>query len=165
MPFQMGFSRESLSGKPPVPAGMYKLRLTGFKLALSKAGDSVNYNPQFEIIDNPEYDGRKVFETMNSKGAWVLQDMSHACGQLLVELQDGNQGTEAATFVLPGIWANADVYPDDPSKWEYTGPLTNATLEAELYEHEYNGKKSNKVKQFICKVPGCTVKHSTNLAG
>lgn len=164
MPFNMSFSTESLAGKPPVPAGWYTLRLSGFKQEGSKNKDSVNLNPQIEVINHPEYDGRKVFETMNTKGSWVIRDMVHACGQHMVELQDGNQGTQAANWTMPGVWNKIDQFPDDPSKWEYLGPLTNAVFEAELYEDDYNGKKSNKIRQFKCILPGCQVKHSTNLA-
>jgi hypothetical protein len=165
MPFNMGFSHESLSGKPPVPAGWYKLRLIKFKPAASKGKDSINLNPELEVIDNLEHDGRKVFETLNTKGAWVIQDLVHACGMQMVEIQDGNQGTEAASYTMPGIWDKSDQFPEEPEKWEYQGPLTNAVFEAELYLHEYNGKKSNKVKQFKCAIPGCTERHSTNLSG
>jgi hypothetical protein len=163
MAFAMNFGRESLSGKPPVPAGRYRLRLNGFKQELSKGKDSINLNPQFEVIDNPEHNGRKIFESLNTKGAWVIQDMVHATGNQMVEVQDGNQGTEAANFTPPGIWLHSDENPDDPTKWEYAGPLMNATLEVEVYESEYNGRKSNKIRQYFCTIPGCVEKHSTNL--
>lgn len=166
MPFQMGYSKEQLSGKPPVPQGWYQLRLSGFKPKVAGQNkDSINYNPQIEVINNPEYDGRKIFENLNSKAGWIIQDLVHACGQQLVEVQDGNQGTEAAIWTIPGFWANADQFPEEPEKWEYQGPLTNAVFEAEVYISEYNGKKSNKIMQYKCSIPGCTERHSTNLAG
>jgi hypothetical protein len=166
MPFQMGFSREQISGKPPVPAGWYQFRVTGFKPKVAgQAKDSVSLNPQIEVINNPEHDGARVFENLNTKAGWIINDFVHACGQTLVEVQDGNQGTDAATMVPPGVWANTDQFPDEPEKWEYQGPLTNAVFEAETYISEYQGKKSAKIRQYKCAVPGCTERHSTNLAG
>jgi hypothetical protein len=83
----------------------------------------------------------------------------------MAEVQDGNQGTEAANFTIPGFWANADQFPEEPEKWEYQGPLTNATFDAEVYISEYNGRKSAKIRQYKCIIAGCTERHSTNLAG
>ena len=164
MPFNMNFSTESLSGKPPVPDGWYQLRLSGFKQEASSKKDSINLNPQIEVINHSEYDGRKVFESMNTKGTWVIRDLVHACGLHMVEVQDGNQGTEAANWTMPGVWNKSDQFPEEPDKWEYLGPLTNAVFTAELYTKDYQGRKSNKIRQFKCAVPGCTVKHSMNLA-
>lgn len=165
MPFNMNFSKEQLSGKPPVPAGWYQLRLTGFKpKVVGKDGDkSISFNPQIEVINNPEHDGGKVWENLNSKAGWIINDLCHACGQPLVEVQDGNQGTEAASFTMPGVWINSDTSPEEPEKWEYQGPLMNAVFEAETTITEYNGKKSAKIKQYKCSIPGCTMRHSTNL--
>lgn len=165
MPFSMNFTRESLAGKPPIPAGWYKFRVTGFKPKIAGANkDSVSFNPQIEVIDNPEHDGSRVFENLNSKAPWIIQDFVHACGLQLEVVQDGNQGTAAETTTIPGVWINADTNPDEPEKWEYAGPLVNATFEAETYPNEYNGKTSAKIRQYKCAVTGCTERHSTNLA-
>jgi hypothetical protein len=164
MPFNMNFTRESLSGKPPIPAGWHKFRVTGFKPKVAGPNkDSVSFNPQIEVIDNPELDGSKVFENLNSKAPWIINDFVHGCGMTLETVQDGNEGTEAENKSIPGFWLNADTNPDEPEKWEYQGPLMNAVFEAESYINEYNGKKSAKIKQYKCAVPGCTEKHSTNL--
>jgi hypothetical protein len=169
MPFAMSASKEELSGAPPLPAGWYKLQVKAFKPKASAVKppatvpDSFNMNAEFEVIGNAQFDGRKCFAGLNSKAWFIIMNFVHACGLQMEELQDGNQGTEAANFAIPGVWEDSDKYPDDPSKWRYLGPLTNATFEAELAETEYQGKKRNEVRQFKCVIPGCTERHSTNL--
>lgn len=165
MTFNMGFSKGSLEGPPPVPEGFYTLILKGFKQSKSKNGDSVNLNPEIEIVgnSNPEFNGRKVFESMNVGGAWVVRDLVHACGFPMEVVKDGNEGTDAENQQIPGIFEKADQFPEDPSQWKYQGPLLNRTFQAELAISEYQGRKSNKIRQFICQVSGCQAKHSTNL--
>lgn len=163
MAFQMNYSKEELSGKPPVPSGMYTLQLKGFKPKAAKNGESVSLNAEFSIIGHSEYEGRRVFAGLNSKAPWQLIDFVHSTGLAMEEVQDGNQGTEAASYTIPGIFENADKFPEDPSQWKYLGPLTNKTFQAELGETEYQGKKRNEVNQYICAIPGCAEKHSTKL--
>jgi len=100
---------------------------------------------------------------MNSKAGWILNDFVHAMGLRMEEIQDGNQGTEAASYTIPGVFENADKFPDDPSQWKYLGPLVNKTLECELAITEYQGRQRNEIRQFRCAVPDCSDKHSTNL--
>ena len=64
---------------------------------------------------------------------------------------------------IPGIFKGESEHPDKPSEWEYMGPLTNKIFEAEICTKEWMGKKSNRVKQFKCAVPGCAERHITNL--
>jgi hypothetical protein len=163
MAFSMGYSKEELSGKPPAPAGKYTLQVKKFKPKASKAGDSFSMNAEMEIIGNAEQEGKRVFASLNSKAGFIIVDFVHACGLQMEEVQDGNQGTDAAVYTIPGVWEDADKFPEDPSQWKYLGPLTNKTLEVELAETEYNGKKRNEVRQFFCSVPACPDKHSTNL--
>lgn len=163
MAFQMSYSKDELSGAPPVPAGPYTLQLKGFRPRASKDGQSVSLNAEMEIIGADEYKGRRVFAGLNSKAGFITFDFVHACGCEMEEVQDEFAGTEKANLTIPGIFDGADANPDDPTKWKYQGPLTNKTLRVELAETEYQGKKKNEVRQFHCAVPGCTEKHSTNL--
>lgn len=158
MPFNMNFSRESLSGSDPAPSGWYQLQFKGFKQVASNNKDSINLNPQFEIINHPEHDGKKVWSTMNTKGTWVINDFVHATGN---QMQAVNGDPDSLS--IPGVFKDIDSFPDNPEKWEYLGPLTNSVFEAEVFISDWNGKKSSKVKQFKCAVPGCTERHSTNL--
>jgi hypothetical protein len=171
MAFQMGFSKDELQGKPPVPAGWYILQLKGFKPKASKPkppsteSESWNMNAEFEIINHPEHSTRKVFAGFNSKIPWAIVDFVHATGLRMEEVQNGDEGTEKALFVIPGVWENIDKFPDDPSKWNYLGPLVNRTVEVELAEIPATGqyKAKNEIRQFKCAVQGCVDKHSTNL--
>jgi hypothetical protein len=163
MAFQMNFSKEELSGAPPVPAGWYTVQFKQFKPRASKAGDSASLNAELAIVAPTEYENRRVFVGMNTKMAFMWPDFVHAAGLPMEEVQDENAGTEKANYTLPGVFENSDTAPDKPETWKYLGPLTNKTMEVELCETEYQGKKRNEVRQFKCAVAGCTDKHSTNL--
>ena len=169
--FSMNFSKEQLEGAAPVPAGPYKLLFKGFKQKPAKvkegqtASESLNLNPQFEIVENAEYEKRKVFAGLNTKAPWIIKDFVHACGLQMEEVQDEFAGTEKANHTIPGVFLGAD----DPSKkvedWEYQGPLLNKVIDVELAFVPAGGgfKEKNEVRQYVCAVPGCTEKHSTNL--
>lgn len=163
MGFQMGYSKDQLSGASPVPAGPYTLQFKQFRPKASKDKESWSLNAELEIVGNAEYDGRKVFASLNSKAPWIQQDFLHAAGLDWEVVQDSNVGTEKECKTLPGIFENADTDPEHPENWKYLGPLTNKTMQVEVAETEYQGKKRNEIRQYICAVPGCTEKHSTNL--
>jgi len=164
MPFGMNFNREQLHGKPPAPPGWYVLQIKNFKPKVAGDNkDSVSLNAELAIVGSGEQDGKRVFCSLNSKAGWILFDFVHGTGLDMEEVQDGNQGTEAASFTIPGVFENADKFPDDPTQWKYLGPLTNKTLEAELAITEYQGRQRNEVRQFRCAVQNCTEKHTTNL--
>jgi hypothetical protein len=171
MGFQMSYSKEELTGAPPVPAGMYTLQFKGFKpkAAKIKQGESesssVNLNPELTIITPTEYESRKIFAGMNSKAGFILIDFVHACGLVMEEVQDENTGTEKASYTIPGIFEGSEQYPTEPEKWKYLGPLTNKTFQAEVAEipAQDGFKAKNEVRQYICAVPGCQEKHSSNL--
>lgn len=153
----MNFKPESFNQGDPVPEGWYKLQFGGFKPEFTKAKDGINLQPILIIVQNTEYDGRRVFSGIGTKFTPGIKDLVHACG-LQLEKVDGTQDTK-----IPGIFKGEAEHPDDPSKWDYLGPMTNKVFEAEVCIREYNGKKSNRVKQYKCSVPGCTERHITNL--
>lgn len=171
MAFQMDYAKDELSGAPPLPAGPYTLQFKGFKPKAAKpkppstVSESVNLNPELVVIGHPEYDGRRVFAGLNSKAGFIIEDFVHACGIPMEVVQDENAGTEKERHTIPGVFDGRDTHPDEPDQWKYLGPLLNKTLQVELAEiPAQNGfKAKNEVRQYICAVPGCTEKHSTNL--
>jgi len=167
----MGLKKEDLSGPPPVPNNVYFLQVSGFRPKIAKSGESLNYNGEFTIVQNPQYDGRKVFHPLNTAFAIAIWDFVHACGcemeTITVPISaDEDQHEES---VLPGIFEGAADNPDNPEKWgKYMGPLTNKIFKAELTTTTYQGKQKNEIRMFFCALPGCAtkypdVKHSTNL--
>ena len=80
MAFKMGFSREEISGPVPVPAGWYTLQIKCFRPKVSKDKESVSFNAELAIINNPEYENRRVFVGLNTKGGWIFPDFVHATG-------------------------------------------------------------------------------------
>jgi len=150
----MGASVESLQGPSAFPGGIYELRLDGFEPKFSKDKGSVNYNPKFIVVNHPTLNDRRVFDNLNSKAGWVQLDLCHALGFEMEVIGD--------TAFLPGEFQGPD---NNPTDWHYIGPLVGRTLKVEIAEVDYKGKTNNKIKRFLCVVPGCKAKHSENLIG
>jgi hypothetical protein len=171
MAFQVGASRQQLSGPPPVPNNIYTLQVAGFKPRLSKAQDSLNYNAEFTVINEPAFENRKIFASLNTKFFQAIRDFVHATGNQCEVATVTNPETAQIEeiFVLPGVFENADANPQNPELWgAYRGPLTNATFKAEVVTTEYQGKKKNEIRCYFCTVQGCAelepdLKHSTSL--
>lgn len=157
MAFKMSFDKDSLNGGKVIPAGLYDVRLTGFKPRKNKAGDSVNFNAQMEVINHPEFDKTKVFETLSAKAGFTQWDFCHAFG---LELEDQGNGQ----YVLPGVWDGdlAKFNENDPSTWVYDGPLVGRDGKIELAIDTYEGKENNKVRRYICAVADCASKFPEN---
>lgn len=148
-------SKEEIKGLPLMNEGMLTVRLDGFKPQLSKKKDSVNLNPVMKVINHAEYNDRNVFENLNTKGKWVWTDFCHAFGVPLVTTPTGD-----AEF--PGDFDGPE---DDPTKWEYRGPLIGQQAQLYIIQGDNGqGGVNNKVKYYVCKVAGCVEKHSANLA-
>src|SRR5208337_3563718 len=148
-------SREEIKGLPLLKEGMLTVRLDGFKPKFSKDRQSVNLNPQMKVINHAEYNDRVVFENLNTKAKWIWKDFCHAFGIPLLELPGGD-------IEFPGDFGGAE---DNPEGWQYRGPLLGQ--QAQLYiiqADNTKGSDNNKVKFYVCRVPGCTEKHSANLA-
>ena len=176
MAFQMNFSKEELSGAPPIPAGKYTLQLKGFKPKASalKPGEtessSVNLNPGLAVVGHPDYEGRRIFWGMNSKAAFLWTDFVHATGLQMEVVQNEFTGTEKQQYTIPGVFEGSDDPSKKPEDWKYLGPLTNKTMEVEVAEIPAGPDKGgvfrqakNDIRQFFCAVPNCTEKHSTNM--
>lgn len=117
-------SKEEIKGQPPMPAGIYTVALKGFKPAFSQKKDSVNLNPQLEVINHPEYNNRPVYESMNTKAKFRWKGILAGFGIVLQE--DG-----AGDFEFPGEFVGPE---NDPSQWRYTGPLLGLTAQVKLKE-------------------------------
>jgi hypothetical protein len=161
MAFQFKVDADELKGPQPVPAGVYTVRLKGFKPKLSKKGDTTNLNPQVEICDNPLFEGKPLFTSLNSAIPSFINDFCHSFG-LPMDNQLGEGGLDPQ---LPGDWDGDE---SDPSSWKYTGPLLGRTAQWEVVEGTYQGKPKNEIRCFICAVPNCAseypdIRHSTNM--
>jgi len=148
-------SKEEIKGQPAMPEGLYAFRIDGFKPKFSKDRGSVNLNPQFKIINHAEHNDRIVFENLNTKAKWIWIDFCHSLGVPLAEASNGD-------IEFPGDFNGPD---DNPEAWQYSGPLLGQNGQFYLVQKDdTKGGVKNAVKQYICKVQGCTVKHSANLA-
>jgi len=151
-----------------VDEGNYWVTLTGFAPKMSKAGDSINFNPIMELTSledgspAPTKDDGKaipIFSNLNSKGEWVINDFCHGFG---IPMEEDGQGG----ISIPGIWVPEAE--QDISKCEYKGPLIGRKALVHLVKDTYQGTEQNKIKYYVCAVPGCAqkfpkIKHSTDL--
>jgi hypothetical protein len=160
---KMGVNPESLEAPQPVPSGMYELRLKGITCKASKSGKGYNYEAFFTTVNQPsETNDKFVMYRMNngfSQGE-AAQDMCHALGFPMEA--DGS---------FPGDWTLKDASkPEDFNLAQYSGVLIGKTGKAELVTESYDGRESNVVKQWVCKVDQCTtrfpkIRHRTDLRG
>ena len=175
MAFQASITKTSLTGPAPVPNGIYELRFVKFRPKIAKSGNSLNYNLEAEVVNNPEYDGRKIFHPLNTAFGIAMWDFIHAFGLEMdtvmetIPNETTGQPEDVESFALPGLFEGAAAHPNNPEEWgEYKGPLTNATFKADVVETSYQGKPKNEIRAFICALEGCAEKypdtrHSTNL--
>jgi hypothetical protein len=150
--------KESLEGRPTLPAGIYHFRVDGFIPKKSKDGNSVNLQPKMRIINHATANDQPIFENLNSQAGWVQRDFCHALG---IQMEQNGQPHPEGTD-LPGEFTGPE---GDPSQWKYIGPIVGRTGQVELHIVS-NGKGGTKAapKRYICAVPGCTVKHTETLS-
>ena len=146
-------SKDEITGALPMNEGLMLVRLDGFKPGYSKDRGSISLNPQMRVINHAEYNDRPIFENLNLKAKWIWKDFCHAFGVALESDKDGD-------VLFPGNFTGPD---DQPEKWQYEGPLLGQTGQIYLIQSEYNGVKNNKIRQYICRVQGCSERHSNNL--
>lgn len=151
----MGISKETIEGKEVPPAGIYEVRLDSFKPKFSapKEGKapSLNLNAKMSIVNNPEQDGKLIYEGLNQNAGWVQIDFCHGFG--LPMETDGDE------YWLPGTWDTDPAF--DPTKaetYKYSGPMIGRIAKVELYHDTFNGKVSAKVRKYFCAVDDCTTK-------
>lgn len=160
---KMGVNPESLKAPKPVPGGFYELRLKGITCKKSKSGKGYNYEAYFNTVNQPaETNDAFVMYRMNNGFSQGIsaQDMCHALGFPLET--DGS---------FPGDWTLKDASkPDEFDKAQYSGVLLGKVGKGELITENYEGRESNVVKQWVCKVPDCAtrfpdIRHTTDLRG
>lgn len=160
---RLKMSKEAIEGQPLIPEGLYTFRLDGFKPKLSRDKNSTNLNPTMKVINHSEHNDRNIFENLNTKGDWVWKDFCHALGVPITD--DGN-----GSYEFPGTF-ECSVHHDscdgsDPDNWQYVGPLTGQTGQVYVVQADNSkGGAKNAIKYYVCKIPGCTLKHSNNLVG
>lgn len=151
----MGAPRDSMEGRKVLPPGRYTIQCDGFAQAMSKKGDSINYNPKLRVINHATLAGEKIFTSLNQGAGFILLDFCHMLGHQMEQIGED--------FVFPGGFVPNAADPNDVKKMTYQGPLQGSVGEVLVGINKYNDKDQNYVKQYFCKVPGCTVKHATEL--
>lgn len=138
--------------------GTYTVSLQSFKPKKAAKGDSVNLNPNVVIIGDAELNGKQSNYSLNFQAStwFMVKSFLHSFG---IKEDVDAQGNES----IPGDFGGPNYNPNDPSTWQYSGPLLGRTAKWEFAEVEYQGKKNVKPKQFLCALPGCTEKHPDNL--
>jgi len=148
-------SKDDLKGGPLLPEGLYTVRLDGFKPSWSKNRGSVNLNPQMKVINHAEHNDRQAFTNLNSKARWIWPDFHHCFGVLMPSSENG------ANVDFIGF----DGPDDEPDKWTYNGPLLGQVGQVYIIQADNTqGGVKNEIKYYVCRVPNCQEKHSSNLA-
>lgn len=163
MPFKMKVSNEKLVGMDVIPPGQYDVKLVAFNPKPSKDGNSINLNAIMEVVNHPDFAGRKLFESLNTPGgAFTQPDFVHCFGLPM--------DTDGKDSWIPGEWDKdkAKFKEDDPTTFVYEGPLVGRTGKVEVAVDNYQGKDNNKIARYFCAVQDCAskfpeIKHSTNL--
>lgn len=159
-PVRMGAPKDSMEPRKVLPAGRYSVRLDSFKPKLSKPkpgkDQSINYNPDLRVTNHPTFNGEKVYTPMNQQVGFILEAFIHMLGHQL-EIVDNSA-------VMPGGFIPDPSSPTDISRFNYQGPLLGQVGDLELGINKNDkGKDQNYIKQFHCRVVGCTTKHPTEL--
>ena len=155
---KMGVSKESLEGRPPVGAGIFTFRCDGFKPKKSKKGDTVNLNPILKVINHPVHNDRNLFFNCNTAAGWLMIAFVHSLGIPMEQRTDGGAD-------LPGDFAPDPSDPDNVEKFKYQGPLQGQVGQCEVVvTKDDKGRDRDTIKQFMCKVPGCTVEHPKEMS-
>lgn len=171
MAVRMGVSKDTLKAPEAFDEDLYEIRLEGFKPAFSKNKTSINYNPQLKIVSGDKTGttnaGKKIpFESLNATAGWILQDFTHAFGEVMTELKDG-------TMAIPGAWEGD---PQKPETLRYVPDQNGKSLLGKTFK-AYVVKKPNQknpnsffnvIKAYVCAVPNCNttypdITHSTDL--
>lgn len=143
--------KSKVEGQEVFPPGIYEFKLAGFKPGKAKTG-SINLNARWELINHPEYAGRKVFDSLNEGAAFLWADFTHALG---IPLE-----TDGDSSWLAGDWNGnpATFKEDDPATWVYKGPLVGRVGKLEIAVDNYNGRDNNKIKRYFCAIADCATK-------
>jgi hypothetical protein len=161
---RMSASKEEVSGQQELlPEGMYDVILKGFTPFTSKKGDSVNLNPDVRIVNHPTLNDKKIFISMNTNAPFMWAEVCHCFGCPLEEV--GEEMTVPGQFDGPEYDAVLKLGAKKKVPWVYHGPLLNQQGKLILGHviREGSTKPQNDVRQYICRVSGCEVKHSDNL--
>jgi hypothetical protein len=154
-PVRLGAPKDSLEPRKLLPIGKYVVQCDGFAQKMAKKGRSINYNPKLRIINHPTLAGEKIYTSLNQGAGFILVDFCHMLGHKMVE--------EGDDVVFPGGFIPNPADPQDISKMTYQGPLQGSVGEILVGVNQYENKDQNFIKQYFCKIPGCQVKHSTEL--
>lgn len=151
--------KSDLEGLKNPPAGIYDFKLDGFKPKAARAQvgkeASVNLRPTLTIINHPTMNDKPIMANGNTAFAPFLFDMCHALGVPY-------EGEDTDNPSMPGEFVGPD---DDPTKWDYQGPLAGQVGKIEIGDTTYKGTAKTDVKKFFCRVPGCQARHRDSLMG
>jgi hypothetical protein len=117
---------DQYQGFEPLPAGEYKVQITDSDIAPSKSGDAEMLKLTYEVIADPQFDGRKIFDNLI---------MDHRTSTDAVRIGKQKLNTICA---LTGVKSLKD-----------SAQLHTKTLTLLVGIREYNGEKQNTIKKYL----------------
>jgi hypothetical protein len=157
----MTLSKEQVEGKEAVPEGIYEVRFLRFNPRLSKAAieqhapfdpRNINLNAEYEVVNNPEYAGRRIYEIASMKSYNIQTEICHGFDVPLDIDENGE-------YFIPGTWdSRPDFNQELPETYEYKGPLSGKIGKIELAIETFNGRPRNRPRRYFCAIDDCATK-------
>lgn len=119
-------TNDQFNGSEALPAGEYKVQIIDTDLVDSKSGDAEMIKIVYEVIADPQFEGRKVFDNIIIK---------HTSSVDAVRIGKQKLNTVCA---LTGVKSLKD-----------TAQLHGKTLSLLVGVREYNGAMQNSVKKYL----------------
>lgn len=119
-------SNDTYTGFDALPAGEYRVQITDSDIAQSKSGDADMLKLTYEVVGDPQFDGRKIFDNL------ILEHRTSADA-----VRIGKQKLNTIC-VLTGVKSLKD-----------SAQLHGKTLSLLISVKDYNGEKQNVIKKYL----------------
>lgn len=119
-------TNDTYTGFDALPAGEYKVQITDSDIAPSKSGDAEMLKLTYEVIADPQFDGRKIFDNL-------IMDHRNSVDAVRIGKQKLN-----TICALTGVKSLKD-----------SAQLHGKTLSLLIGIRDYNGEKQNQIKKYL----------------
>lgn len=116
---------DQYQGFEPLPAGEYKVQITDSDIVTPKSGNGSMIKFTYEVIADPQFDGRKIFDNI------IIEHSS-------VDAERIGKQKLNTICVLTGVKSLKD-----------TAQLHGKTLTLLISVKDYNGDKQNIIKKYL----------------
>lgn len=119
-------TNDTYTGFEALPAGEYRVQITDSDIGLSKSGDATMLKLTYEVVGDPQFDGRKIFDN------------------LILEHKTSTDAERIGKQKLNTICALTCV-----KSLKDSAQLHGKTLSLLISVKDYNGDKQNIIKKYL----------------